>query len=115
MKIDSGELMELVKELDIFCLQETWLQSSALVAIDGYHCFRSERKAKRSAKRGSGEGACLKHKLQSGLTRLQSDNLDCLWTKLDKYHLKPPNDVFLCNTTWFPETPPISTAITWIF
>ncbi len=47
-----------------------------------------------------------KHKLQRGLTRLQSDNPVCLWTKIDKEHFNLPNDVFLCNTYIVPKDSP---------
>ncbi len=106
-KIESGELAELIQEHDIFCLHETWLQGNALVSINGYHCFRSDRKAKSNSKRASGGVLTyFKNKLQRGLTRLPSENPDCLWTKIDKAHFNLPNDVFLCNTYIVPRDSP---------
>ncbi len=53
-KIASGEIDNLVRACDIFCIQETWLEESADLTLTGYHCYRSERKKKRAAGRGSG-------------------------------------------------------------
>ena len=51
-KLDEFE--NLVKNCNIFCLQETWLEDQEAVNVSGFEHFRSERVKNKSARRNSG-------------------------------------------------------------
>ena len=96
-KLSSKDVIKLVDNFDIFCLQETWLTESDSVMIDGYNIFRSDRKTNKKRYCGSGGVITLiKSELLKGITKVISQNKDMLWCTFDKkYYLD--NDIYMCN------------------
>jgi exonuclease III len=103
-KMDVGVLSKLAAKFDIFCVQETWLYDTKIMTIPGYKHFRSDRKKKKKAKTGSGGSMPFyRCELHKGLTKIESANKDCIWTKLDKTFFGLNTDIYLCNTYIVPE------------
>ena len=98
-KISAGDIDNLLKPYDIFCMQETWLTESTSFTISGYHHYSGERIKRKSKGRNSGGVITFfKHAVEVGLTKLGSQNRDCLWVKLDTTFFGLNTDIYRCNT-----------------
>ena len=96
LKINLGDLSQLISIYDIFCLQETYLEQGQNVNLQGYEHFRSERTKKRKAVRNSGGVMILyKSNLISGITRMPSSSKHFIWVKLDSNFFGLNEDIFV--------------------
>ena len=97
-KCEEPDFVELVKNHDIFIVTETWLSDvDQSCTISGYEYVRSDRKKKKSSKRGSGGVlAYYKHSLKTGITKFTSKCSDLMWIKLNKQFFGLEQDWYLC-------------------
>ena len=67
--------------------------------IPGYQYFRSDRKKRKKAKRGSGGIVVFfKKEIKSGITKIHSQNIDSIWCKLSKNFFGLDKDLYICST-----------------
>ena len=97
-KSKNKDFCSLVKDFDIFCVQETWLTDSQFFNVNEYKYYRSDRPKKNKAKRGSGGVIILfKKYLEKFVSKINSQIPDILWIKLDKTYFHLKKDLYLAN------------------
>jgi hypothetical protein len=94
-----------MKQHDIICVSETWVESSQQIDIMGYNCMNKPRLHKhKNAWRASG-GICIYYKseLENGITEFMSHEDFILWLKLDKIYFGTTHDIYLAAIYFPPE------------
>lgn len=95
-KCKNDDFIDIVKNYDLLCIQESWLIKGQSSDIKNYEYFRSDRYKGKTSKRGHG-GVVIyfKKELKHGLTKLKSKNPDNIWVKLNKNFFNFDKDIFL--------------------
>ena len=111
-KCSTFEFLDIVREFDIFCMQETWLTNEQSFQVPGYNYFRSDRTKNKKAKRGSGGVVVLyKSELQPAIEKVKSNNKHTIWIKIRKSYFGLNNDWYSASVYIPPENLPYSNKI----
>ena len=105
-KLDYFELKTLINSSDIFTGQESWLLPNETARLPQYSTYKSNRKPKKKAKRGSGGILVfVKECHQKGVTREKtSDEKHVIWVKCDKNHFQLNEDIYIASTYFPPKS-----------
>ena len=104
-KLHHADVQKLINSTHIFAIQETWLLPGEQINFPNYNHFKSNRKPKKKAKRGSGGLAVLfKTELEKGITREKSrDEKHIIWIKCDAIFFGLQNDVYIAAAYYPPK------------
>ncbi len=93
-KLSNVDVKNFVQQLDIVCLQETWLTDRDGLAINGYNMHRSDRKKNKRRYCGSGGVITLyRDYYESGVTKIKSKSSALMWMKLDRTYFNLERDI----------------------
>lgn len=83
-KISNGELQEVLKDYEILCLAETWLDPKRKIDIKGYRCFRKEKLKNKKFGRHPGGLMILVHERFKGkVSEIKSVLEEIIWLRVE--------------------------------
>lgn len=103
-KLTEMDFKELVKDLDILLLTETWTNDTSEITLDGYDVSVLNRVRHRNARRDSGGIAILfNHDLCEDIKVVKKDGDDIMWIKINGSLLSSTQNMYICLTYVLPK------------
>ena len=100
------EFRSVLEQHDIICLQET----KAVINLENYRCFNSNRKLKNSDKinsKAGGVAILVRKEIEKGITRITSKSTpDAIIIKLSKHYFRQTNDIYIISAYISPSNLP---------
>lgn len=84
-KLQLDNIVKIVQQFDIFCLQETWaIKDQTIKPPKGYQMYRSDRKKGKSKKGSGGVAVLVKNNIHKFCVKIDSKSSDFLWIKIQR-------------------------------
>lgn len=97
-KFDLPEFSNMFRNLDIFCLIETHMDSKDNVSLEGFHIQSNLRpRSAKSPKASGGLSMGVRAKILKGVTFMKPTNSEIMWLKLNKQFFGFEENIFICN------------------
>ena len=104
-KLNSPDFMNVISNMHVFSLVETWSDSGNFISIPGFtHIYSNNRCKHKKARRNSGGiSVYCTHTLSKGISVMPSDHTDILWIKLNHTFFNLRRDLFVAFIYFSPE------------
>ena len=95
-KCISSDFVSLLVTFDIFGVQETRLTDRYKLNIPGYDYIRADKVKSKFKYDSRGVVVLYKSKIASGISKINSKCIDCVWIKCSKKFFNMEKDIYLC-------------------
>ena len=101
-RLNYPEFYTLINKFDIFCVNETKLDNSDIISVQGY-TFMSQPRKQRYLRKSGGIGAFVKNDLFQHISVIETESDYILWFKLSKTLTHTDEDIFF-GAVYLPPT-----------